>query len=292
MAKSAARHDFGGDWTLLKLDAVAKYFSAFTGALKNQNFRLGYIDAFAGTGRCDVKVGGADATTDGSARRALQATPPFDAYCFIERNPRKVAALRALAEEHPDRSVRIVQGDANTALRELCSRLDKNMRAVLFLDPFGLQVDWTTLEAIARTEAIDVWYLFPYSGLYRQAANKAESLSPDKETAITRCLGTDQWKSAFYKPSKQLSFFGPESDVRAASHDEMLDFVSGRLRGIFPAVLPPMILRQSTNAPLFALYFAVSNPAPKAIGLATKIAKDIIDKPQIQAREAHPMCVH
>jgi hypothetical protein len=32
---------------------------------------------------------------------------------------------------------------------------------VLFLDPYGMQVDWTTIEAIARTKAIDLRVLFP-----------------------------------------------------------------------------------------------------------------------------------
>ena len=40
-------------------------------ALSKQSFTRLYIDAFAGTGRCDIKVDGEKKTVDGSARRAL-----------------------------------------------------------------------------------------------------------------------------------------------------------------------------------------------------------------------------
>lgn len=34
-------------------------------------------------------------------------------------------------------------------------------RAVVFLDPFGMQVEWRTIERIGQTKAIDLWILFP-----------------------------------------------------------------------------------------------------------------------------------
>ena len=74
--------------------------------------------------------------------------------------------------------------DANAALKTLCGRYQwRSERAVLFLDPFGMHVEWSTLEAIAKTGAVDVWYLFPYAGLYRQAAKNADALDADKEAS-------------------------------------------------------------------------------------------------------------
>ncbi len=32
---------------------------------------------------------------------------------------------------------------------------------MVFLDPYGMQVEWSTIEALAATKAIDLWYLFP-----------------------------------------------------------------------------------------------------------------------------------
>lgn len=89
-------HEFGGDWTALKLDVISRYLSAYTIALKNQPFKKGYIDAFAGSGYRTPKrkiIKGTDdqmaldfpvlvedepqGLLDGSARKALQIEPPF-----------------------------------------------------------------------------------------------------------------------------------------------------------------------------------------------------------------------
>ena len=43
-------HQFGGPWTVEKLDALRAYLVGYAQALKNQPFRRRYIDAFAGTG--------------------------------------------------------------------------------------------------------------------------------------------------------------------------------------------------------------------------------------------------
>lgn len=278
-------HDFGGVWTRIKLEALGKYLVAFNNALSKQSFTRIYIDAFAGTGRCDIKVNGGKKSIDGSARRALATNPSFHKFYFIELHKRKLTALNALGSEFPCKSIEVIPSDANAALKTLCSQYQwKDERAVLFLDPFGMHVEWSTLEAIAKTGAIDVWYLFPYYGLYRQATKNADALDADKEASLTRLLGTDEWRQAFYAKNPQSDLFGGgNGDVREADHRQMLEFVSQRLKRLFPAVTDPKVLYQSgdsknpSGAPLFALYFAASNPAPKAYGLATKIAKGILD---------------
>ena len=68
---SEDQHSFGGVWTRIKLEALEKYLVAFNTALSKQSFTRLYIDAFAGTGRCDIKVDGEKKSIDGSARRAL-----------------------------------------------------------------------------------------------------------------------------------------------------------------------------------------------------------------------------
>lgn len=282
---SGDQHAFGGVWTLIKLEALDKYLGAFNTALSRQSFTRIYIDAFAGSGRCDIKVDGETTSIDGSARRALATNPGFHRYYFIELRSKKLAALKALEAEHPGKTIEVIQSDANVALKSLCAQYRwQSERAVLFLDPFGMHVEWSTLEAIAGTGAIDVWYLFPYAGLYRQAAKNADALDADKEASLTRVLGTDKWRQTFYVQKRQTDLFGDdEGDERNADHREMLSFVSKRLKGLFPAVTDPKVLHQGggsknpSGAPLFALYFAASNPKPAAFGLATRIAKDILD---------------
>ena len=42
---------FGGDWTVHKLNILECYLDAYTTALKKQPFDLVYIDTFAGSGK-------------------------------------------------------------------------------------------------------------------------------------------------------------------------------------------------------------------------------------------------
>jgi len=276
------QHRFGSVHTLLKLRIVGQYLPAFTTALKNWPFKLHYIDAFAGTGSCYVKVAGGRLMVPGSASIAAECKPSFHRMVFIEESARKARALERLKAKKPELEIEIINEDANIALPRCVQSLYGDDRAIAFLDPYGMAVRWETLEQIAASGIIDVWYLFPLSGLYRQATRDASAIDQDKAAALTRIFGTDEWRRAFYCPAHQQSLFGGAMpDERNAEVPEMLAWVKRRLETIFPAVAEPKILRQTTpsgkpGAPIFALFFAVSNPSPKAIALAMKIAKSVL----------------
>ena len=70
---------------------------------------------------------------------------------FLERDPKRVAALEALSEEYGNsRKLFIRHGDCNDYLSKTIAKVDwKKWRAVVFLDPFGMQVPWKTIAALA-----------------------------------------------------------------------------------------------------------------------------------------------
>jgi len=268
-------HKFGSDnWTSLKLDALRKYLNFYSIALKNQKFRLHYIDGFAGIGRVTIKTGDGERIIDGSAKIALETNPPFDSVHLIDASRAHAAALRSLCAKYDNCEIRT--GDANTEIASLIKTIRWNhSRAVLFLDPYGMEVEWKTLEAIAGTKAIDLWYLFPLAGLYRNTPRSLDAMDISKRAALTRCLGTDEWESRFYSESPQQDLFGDSEVMRCAEWSDLLEYVRDRLDKTFPMVSRPLILPQQ-GAPLFALFFAVSNPSPKAIGLSKKVADHIL----------------
>ena len=45
---------FGSIWTISKLEIIENYLEFYTTALKKQNFKLCYIDAFAGSGEIHI----------------------------------------------------------------------------------------------------------------------------------------------------------------------------------------------------------------------------------------------
>lgn len=284
-------HEFGGVSTDLKLSLVGGYLSAFTTALRPSFSELWYIDAFAGTGERTVKIPGRAADIlgpeteekierrRGSAKIAIDITPPFDRLVFIEKRLKHCAALRELKTHHAQRTIDVVPGDANAAIVHLIGSHNwAGTRAVMFLDPYGMSVDWVTLEAIQRTKAIDVWYLVSLAGLFRQATRDAEKLDSSKRSALTRMIGTSEWEAEWYNRSDRNDLFGnaDERMARTAEVDDMEGYFGKRLRTLFPKVLPPLRLNDARGIPQFALFFAISNPEPKAMGLATKIASHIL----------------
>jgi three-Cys-motif partner protein len=291
-------HAFGGNWTEIKLDKLRKYLPAYMNVLKGKGFKIGYIDAFAGTGYRTIRTDCTDVNglfdeldtpevrdyLDGSARIALQIESPFDSYIFVEKDERKAAILSGLKDEFPNLAERISikNGDANQEILAMCaSGKDwKRHRAVMFLDPFGMQVEWNTIQAIASTEAIDLWYLFSIGSVNR-LLEKRKGAHPEFAACLDRVLGAKDWREAFYKQSGELSLFEDESmnEQKEADFSSIGEYIVKRLGSVFPGVVKePFILRNTKNSPLFMLCFAVGNPNPKAKETALKIARDILMK--------------
>jgi three-Cys-motif partner protein len=292
-------HRFGGDWTTRKLDVVAGYLRGYTTALKNTPFQKLYIDAFAGTGYRTMKKDKAgdseseklfsdlaetepQALLDGSARIALQTDPPFDRYLFIERNADRCASLKDLQKEFPDLASRIDvrQDDANVAIRSICNAGDWRMqRAVLFLDPYGMQVEWSTIEAIAGTKAIDLWLLFPLGMGVNRLLTKSGDIPEPWRRRLDLMLGKKDWFDAFYKAKSSSTLFGEEEDLIKAKTDTIGRYFNDRLNDVFKGgTAQPGVLWNSRNSPLYLLCFAVGNPHDRAKEIALRIANHMLEE--------------
>jgi three-Cys-motif partner protein len=297
-AKAAATHEFGGDWTAAKLERVGKYLTAYTTIFaKNpraQKLTPIYVDAFAGTGYrsrlprledqtqlfSELRETDADAFLKGSARIALEVEPPFKQYVFIEQDAAHVRELEALKRQFPQKAsvIQIVRQDANDYLKEWCTRTDwQTCRAVMFLDPYGMQVEWSLIEAIARTEAVDLWVLFPLGVAVNRLLTRAEPPPGKWAQALTRMLGTEDWRNAFYPRRVERTLFG-EEEIRTKEADfaKIGRFFVERLKTVFTAVADnPLPLRNSRNVPLYLLCFAAGNPrgAPTALKIAQNILR-------------------
>jgi three-Cys-motif partner protein len=286
----ALDHEFGGQHTELKLSVVEGYLTAFSTALNQRFPRLIYIDAFAGTGRRTVRVEARrgdlfEAAVEesieqrrGSVQIALDVLPAFGQLIFIEQSPRYCAALKRIAAEHPDRNIVVIEGDANAELKRMLAAMNWNgTRAVLFLDPYGMEVEWSTLAAIAATKRIDLWFLFSLAGLYRQATRDKIAMDEDKRQSITRMLGTDAWEMELYSKETREGLFGDEiSEQRNADVKGLETYVKARLETLFPKVFDPLPLPIEQRPQRYSLFCAISNADPKAIGLATRIANHIL----------------
>ncbi len=291
--------DYGGGWTLIKLDKVQRYLQSYVTAMKKRKYQTHYLDAFAGTGYVDFpekqttqpslfdfedipeQPAKSPPLIDGSAARSLRVAPPFQRYHFIEKDRDRANRLHLLQDTFPDlaKRIEIIRGDANTELRRICHSWPHGHKGVIFLDPYGMEVEWDTLKAIARTGSLDVWYLVT-TGIVRMLPRSG---TPEREwrDKLRRTYGQDGIDDIFYPRKQTLTLWSDEPvEVieRQVDWSRVRDFFLSRLRSIFPAVAPnPLWLYNATGSPLFLLCFAVSSPHPSAQSLALRIANYILE---------------
>ncbi len=294
---------FGGDWTSAKLQVLFEYLESYTTALKNKPsaarpFKKGYIDAFAGSGYRDAKREDSSefssqgllfpdlaepepqALLEGSALLALKAKPRFDRYIFIEQNAKRCAALEVIKKDSPGMAndIAVRQGDANREIQDICSKNWSSHRAVLFLDPYGMQVEWETIKAIAQTKAIDLWLLFPLGIGVNRLLTKSGEIPESWRKRLNLLLGTEGWYDEFYDIQTTPDIFGNAQErVVKATTETIGRYFNNRLKNIFAGVADePGILRNSANNPLYLLCFAVGNERAKEIALP--IAEHLLRK--------------
>lgn len=277
-------NEFGSAWTLIKLEIISDYIKSYLKVMKHNNFKLCYIDAFAGSGRVSNKIG-ADMT--GSALRALDFA--FDRYVFFEKDESLFMELKDNIENHPEYekkkdSIIILRGDCNNALSKEITEFNKYWRGVAFLDPYAMDLDWTTLEQLKKTGIFDIWYLIPYMAIVRNLEKSTER-NVSSFNAVTRIFGTEDWFNCLYKKDTQNRLFESESDNETfirVKIDKILEYIKERLGDLFRNGLLEHFceLKNSKNSTIFLLSFACSNPAPRAQAIAKKIAGHLMNTPQ------------
>jgi three-Cys-motif partner protein len=178
--------------------------------------------------------------------------------------------------------------DANDFLRRWCAETDWDRnQAVVFLDPYGMQVNWSTVEIIAATEGIDLWVLFPLGQAVNRLLTRRRLPEGAQAERLTRFFGTEAWKDEFYRAVEAESdeaqpsmFEGLEEEqgiLKPTSLEAIGAFFVERLRGVFAGVAPnPLPLRNSRNVPIYLLCFAAGNRA--GAPTAVKIAGHLLDR--------------
>jgi three-Cys-motif partner protein len=294
MGASAMTQDaFGGKHTVEKLDRLEEYLERFLTVFKNIKWveETVYFDAFAGTG--EVPKAGTAPTLPldcedqefivGSALRALRLKSCFGRYVFVEMNKKKAAELKArLAAQFPEKMhlIEVRSADANEALRTFCNEPKwSKRRAVVFLDPCGSQVSWATLELLATTKAVDVWYLFPaFWGVTRQMGKKG-SVHETHRASLDRLVGTDAWRALIKTRTEPQDLFGhvSEQTYSDADADVVTEFMIERMKQIFKGgVLDDWLPLGKDNSHRFSLIFACANPSPNANSLAMRLARAVM----------------
>ncbi len=266
-----------GPWTEVKHDIVREYAKPYSQILSKQRTpRLHhvYVDAFAGAGRYISKRSGL--LVPGSAEIALNTDPPFGAYHLVDIDGLKIARLERVAGSRPD--VTIHHGDCNTVLVERVLphiRYEDYRRGLCILDPYGLQLQWATVQVIGEMRSVEVFLNFPIMDMNRNALRRDPMKIVDTQAQrMTDFWGDESWRSLFYQTAPQLDLWGQQHDAKSVDNERIAEAYRRRLRDVagFEFVPPPLAMRNSTRAILYYLFFA----SHKAV--AGGIVEQIFDK--------------
>lgn len=185
-------------WSEVKLAILREYLAAFTTACSGKSQEILGLDLFAG-GFDNARRHGSG-VFPGSTRVALETQPSFTRLAFFELPDMASKLEDDIEAARPDDGRwRVFPGDCNDHIGEALDWLRPVRWAptFAFLDPRGLQVAWSTVEALARWRSdkrtkVEQWMLFPEPALARVLGLQGVRgrSSADK---LTRLFGTDDW---------------------------------------------------------------------------------------------------
>ncbi len=267
-----------GPWAAEKLEALGNSLNYYTTRLKNQPYwQKIYIDAFAGPGLSGVRSKPredsghsldlfAEQSADpveqevvflkGSPRIALDITNPFDRYIFIERDPARAEELERIRAEYQERRIiEVHQGDANSILQDLLKGISKSEhRCYIFLDPFGVQVPWGTIEAIAKTGAVEVFINFPLGMALRRMMPNSGEVPEGWQISLDTFFGSPDWRQHAYQDGVDL--LGRRTVKVADSENRLLAWYRNRLKKAFGYVSEAQLVTNTRGGHLYYLIWA------------------------------------
>lgn len=246
-----------GRWSEVKLELLRKYSGAYSKILRNQGFTYFYIDGFAGRGKHESRTTGE--IVPGSPLNALRVEPPFSHYFFVELKKNRARILRRLVANRSD--VTVYEGDCNRVLIEEVLpqvKYSQFRRALCFLDPYGLHLDWNVISMAGALETVDLFLNFPVMDMNMNALlHHPERVTSSHGSRMTAFWGDETWRTIAYQPSLQQHLFETVEQEKKSNEAVVAAFCDRlRTKGNFPHVASPLAMRNSSNAVVYYIVFA------------------------------------
>jgi three-Cys-motif partner protein len=213
----------------------------------------------------------------GAAERILNLKNKFDYYYFIDLNENSLNRLQEkLIPFNMDHCLQFRKGDANDNIKKMANALkqDKKIKALVLLDPFGMQINWESIELLRGT-ASDVWILIPSGVIINRLLDRKGNLSNINKLCSFFGMTEEEIRKEFYKENISQTLFGEQTSINKVQEPirKITDLYIKRLHGVWKHVTQePLIMKNTRNVEIFHFAFASNN----SVGL--KIAMDIIGK--------------
>lgn len=270
-------NQFGGNWTEAKMEIVVDYAKAYLTIMNKQAWaKTLYFDGFAGSGLIGIDEN--NEFIKGTALRILdiQQPKPFDIYYFVEKDEKHKLSLQAKIEaDYFGKNAHVVQADCNSKLIDMASYLKSNgnYRALAFIDPYGMTVNWKSIEAL-KGLGIDLWILVPtglgVNRLLKNDRNIPEAWLIKLEQFLG--LSRNEILDHFYSPTITSTLFGNETIINKekSTIQKIGNLYTQRLKTVFEFVSESFVMRNSTNSIMYHFMMATNNKS------ALKLANDIV----------------
>ena len=256
--------DGWGWWSEVKLQVLADYLQGFTQVVRSRSRGAIYLDLFAGRFENDRRHG--TGTFPGSTQIALRTEPRFTKLVFFELSD-TAALLRAdIQEARPsDRRWRVKAGNCNETLPSVLSVLTQVRWAptFAFLDPSGLQVEWSTVRTLAdwrrdKKTKVEQWILMPEPAIARVLGLRGVQSRRSAER-LDRLFGSRDWLPIHQ--GRRSGALTPE-DMRA----EFVNLYRWRLENVLGYNTTHALQIVATGGqPVYTLIFATDSPPGDAI---------------------------
>ena len=131
-----------------------------------------------------------------------------------------------------------------------------------------MSVAWETLELIAKTEHLDVWFLFASKAVRQQLGPSLDRVDKGKATALDRFFGESRWREEFFRPPKgQIGLFGEDSEKSetAVNLQAIGEYARKRFAEAFCWVSLPKSLTVKNVPDYFQLYCMTNNSSAQSL---------------------------
>lgn len=271
-------NQFGGSWTETKMKIVVDYAKAYLIIMNQQSWvKTLYFDGFAGSGLIEVDEN--NEAIKGTALRILDLNDPkpFDKYYFVEKDEKyKVTLNNIIKSDYPGKikAAKVVEADCNDKLIAMAEFLKKNKsyRVLAFIDPYGMAVNWKSIEALQGL-GIDLWILVPTGVGVNRLLKTDGNISEAWLTKLEKFLGLSEREifDHFYYKTTISTLFGDETLINKEKSAVMKAGVlyTQQLKKVFKYVSESFVMRNSNNSIMYHFMMVTNNSA------ALNIANDI-----------------
>lgn len=148
---------------------------------------------------------------------------------------------------------------------------NNKLKALVLLDPFGMQVDWDSIKQLQHT-GTDLWILIPTGVIINRLLDRKGDLKLINK--LTSFFGLDEvlLRDYFYKKRTENTLFGDAEIIEKVKEpiSKIAQLYVERLKTIFDYVTEqPLVLCNTSNTPIF--HFACASNNPTAIKIASQI---------------------